>query len=208
MATYEDNLPDTRTDKLNDALGTSGKLNHESGDVRNTGEGAFSRRLCSSSVTIATGTLRMAFWRAQRSGRVGSIKMFTAGTAAATVTTIKFGLWEADDAESTFTLVASTANDATLFAATNTAYTKAVATAYKRTRGKLYAAGALFVGTTAPVVVAAPVLLGPVDATSLAYVPSPISGIIGSLTDLPASFTLSTLTAGSANQAPYVELVP
>lgn len=208
MATYEDNLPDTRTDKLYDALGTSGKLVHESGDTRNTGEGAFSRRLCSSSVTIANQTARFAFWRAQRTGRVGSIKMFTAGTAAATVTTIKFGLYEADDAESTFTLVASTANDTALFAATNTVYSKAVATAYKRTRGKLYAAGALFVGTTAPVVVAAPVLLGPTDSTSLAYNPGPISGILSSITDLPASFTLATLVAGSANQAPYVELVP
>ena len=208
MAAYEDNLPDTNLDKRTDALGTSGKFVHESGDTRNTAEAAFSRRLCSNSVTIANQTARFAFWRAQRSGWVGSIKMFTAGTAAATVTTIKFGLYEADDAESTFTLKAVTANDTALFAATNTVYSKAVTTGYKRTRGKLYAAGALFVGTTAPVVVAAPVLLGPVDSTSLAYNPSPISGVLSSITDLPTSFTLSTLTGGSANQAPYVELVP
>lgn len=199
----------TITDDIAYGRNTSLKVAHESGSPMTSGEGTFSRRLATSSVTVATGTLRMAFFRAAKSGSVGKLRAYTAGTAAATVTTIKYGLWEADEAEDDFTLVAATANDATLLAATNTVYEKAVATAYVRTKGKLYAAGILFVGTTAPVVVASPVILGPTGSTSIAYNPTPVSGLIGSLSDLPDTFSLATLVAGAAGlQAPYMDLLP
>lgn len=80
---------------------------------------------------------------------------FTGGTAAATVTTIKYGLYE-QTASDTFTLRAITANDATLLAAADTRYFKAFTTPWEVQAGRRYALAVLVVATTMPTLTGSP----------------------------------------------------
>jgi hypothetical protein len=97
--------------------------------------------------------------------------------------------------ETTATLVARTASDTTLFAATNTAYTRSLATAggypstYTLVAGTRYGAAVIAVGTTAPN------FAGRVIVTAVGGLTPRMAGSLSSQSDLVASGTPVTAQA-------------
>lgn len=150
-----------------------------------------------------SGSLRMAFFTASRSLTAGQVRIISGGTAAgATPTLIRVGLYSIDGSGNG-TLVASTANDTTLLAGTNTVYTKALSSTYEIGSGRRYAAGILVVtGATAPTVQGASSSL---SGTECQQAPT-ISALLSGLADLPASFTAASLTGATGR--PYIAFVP
>lgn len=119
------------------------------GDLLTTGEFIPNRDLpVSGSVSHTTQTQAMAFFTARRTETINTLTFYTGTTAAAaTPTLIRYGVWSVD-AAGAGTLVASTANDTTLLAATNTPYPKALSAAWSKTAGQRYAVGVLVVSST------------------------------------------------------------
>jgi hypothetical protein len=101
-------------------------------------------------VATGSGTIRLAYFTAPWNYVTGTVRICAGGTAAATVTLSRIGLYLVDDATAALTLVASTTNDPTLFATANTMFTKAWTVPYTFIGGRRYAVGTITVATTAP----------------------------------------------------------
>jgi hypothetical protein len=102
----------------------------------------------------ASGQIWWIFFTPSVSLTVSAITFCSGATAGSGLTLARMGLYTFD--ETTVTLVARTASDTTLFAATNTAYTRSLATAggypatYTCSAGTRYGVAVIAVGTTAP----------------------------------------------------------
>jgi hypothetical protein len=149
--------------------------------------------LASAAVSHAAGTLALSFFTADKTETITRVTAYTGTVAAgATPTLCRYGIYEID-ANGNGTLVASTANDTTLFAAANTAYPKLLTAAFQKVAGKRYATG-LLVATAATM----PTFHGPsspttaVMSTVALLAPMTIARLV-SLADLPASFTAASL---------------
>lgn len=151
-------------------------------------------------VTMASGTAVFSYFRAKQSITIASLKAYTGSTAAAaTPTTIKLGVYSVDEATGDLTLLASTANDTTLFAATFTGYTKALSAPVALTAGNRYAYGILEVSGAAVATLQGVVFAG----FQAEFFREPrLSAIVASQTDLASSYTYASLTA--KNGVPYV----
>lgn len=148
----------------------------------------------SSSRDISSGMMRMSYFTAIKTETTTQVRVVAGSTAAgATPTLCRLGLYEIAEASGgDGTLIAATANDTTLFAATNTAYTRSWATPVTKSAGKRYALGWLVVTAYAT-----PTFWGQLQpAVETSVSPRP-TGYIGSLTDLPASFLGSAVVASS-----------
>lgn len=110
------------------------------------------------SFNMVSGNLHFTFFTPAITLTVSQITMGCHSSAASGLTLARMGLFTYD--ESTATLVARTANDTTLFAATRTLYTRSFDTAggfpasYTLQAGVRYAVGVLCVGTTPPQIAA------------------------------------------------------
>lgn len=157
----------------------------EFGDAITTGEETYDRdKINSTAVATGSGSLRLTYFTAKNDEALTSVDMWTGGTAAgATPTLIRVGLWTANAAGQLLALVASTANDTSLLAATNTQYTKAWS-AYTKIRGTRYACGLLVVtGATAPTMTGA--TFG--GQSSILGLSPMLCGTLGGQSDLPSS---------------------
>lgn len=168
-----------------------------------TGEDAFPRELLVTTVASSTGQIRLTYFTARKTEVTTQVRMWTGATAAAATPTLcRIGLWTADAAGAGIALVASTANDTTLFAATSTSYTRSWSASYTKIAGQRYAVGALVVsGSATPTFGGA---TGPAYAVEAASAPA-MSGVITSQSDLPSSFSSSV--AGTGAGRPYVVLL-
>jgi len=132
-----------------------------------------------------SGELWLSFFTPLRTVTVSQVSMANSGTAAATTTTAKMGLYSVDENDN-ITLVARTANDATLFNSTFTVYTRSFDTTggfpanYELEAGKRYALGFLVVASTTPTLFLASYTFG----NFMAQDPI-LAGLLGSQTDLP-----------------------
>lgn len=159
------------------------------------------RQYMTAGVAIASGALHAAIFTAQVSRKVSNIATACFSTAAgATPTLCRMGLWAVtyNIGAGTFTatLVGSTPNDTTLWAATTTEYPKAMSAPVTLTAGALYAVGALCVTAAA-----APVMYHGTQLGAVFLAPHPFASVtITGLADLPASFTQATagLVSGPA----------
>jgi hypothetical protein len=171
-----------------------------------TGEETAPRRYCVSN-TVASGTsqqLRMTYFRARKSETITQFRVITGGTAAAATPTLcRMGLYSVDETSGVNTLVASTPNDTTLFAATNTRYTKATSASYAKQAGVLYGFGILIVSAAAM-----PTFEGIISSinTAEAGLPDRVGGFLAAQADLPATFNLSGLTDSA--QVFYAAVLP
>jgi hypothetical protein len=148
--------------------------------------------------------LFLSYFVAEKYEDITTLTLYTAGTAAATTTLIRYGVYSVAS-NGNITLVASTVNDTALLAATNTAYPKALSATWTKTPGTRYAVGMLFVGTTAPTMVQ----LGTQSSTPIVNLYDtdyPISGAVAGQTDLPASVASASVT-GTA-RVPFVLMTP
>lgn len=145
-------------------------------------------------LAAATGVLRMAHFTSPKSFTSSQVRLFTGTTAAgATPTLCRAGLYTIA-ADGAGTLVASFANDTTLFAAANTLYTKSWTTPYALVKGTRYAVGVLVVtGATAPTLTCCAFSSAQIGS-EFGLAPRLGSSLAGQA-DLPASFTLASTTA-------------
>lgn len=142
-----------------------------------------------SSQTMATQTLRLSYFTAPQTRTLTTTLTYTGSTAAgATPTVCRVGLYSVA-ASGDITLVASTANDTTLWASINTEYPKDFSAPYTVSAGQRYAFGVLVVS-----VATIPTFLGiSIPAGMIARAPRR-SAVISGQTDLPASLANATLS--------------
>ena len=169
------------------------------------GESNFPRFAITSSVTMTSHLLRIRFLRATKDETIATLRTSTTGTAAgATPSLVRWGIYEADAAGTTFTLVASTANDTALFSGTNTRYSKALSATWNKQSGKIYGCALLVVTAAAAPTIASPAaFVGSANET----LELPITyASLAAQADLPASLTSAGLS--NATGAPYCAMVP
>lgn len=115
-------------------------------DMLTVGEETMGRgTMFHTTITSVSGQLRLNYFTARKTETTTQVRIWTGTVSAApTPTLCKFGLWQID-ANGNGTLVASTANDTTLFAAVNTSYTRSWIAPYAKVAGQRYATGVLIV---------------------------------------------------------------
>lgn len=158
-----------------------------------SGESTFPRdMIAGTGVTQNTGVLRLSYFTAYKTETVTQARVIVAGTAAAaTPTLVRLGLYLIDGSDGG-TLVASTTNDTTLLAATNTAYSKAFSASYTKVAGQRYALGLLVVsGAATPSMFGNSVMI---NHTAEYGIAPRLSATITGQTDLPSSFVAGGLT--------------
>jgi hypothetical protein len=109
-------------------------------DVLEVGESSLPRwGQLGSTGAVGSGRLYMQTRAAAKTETITNITMWTAAAAAAATPTLcKMGVYEFDPSTDEFVLVGETANDTTLFAATQTQYDRALTTPYQKVAGRLY----------------------------------------------------------------------
>lgn len=135
-----------------------------------------------STATLVSGAQYWSFFTPVKNFTVSQMTLFCNSIAAASVTTIQMGLYSFD--ETTATLLTSTPNDTSLFAATNTLYTKAFDSSYTVEAGKRYGASFLIVATTMPNTIGYPI-----GSVTINAQPPRINGRLQSQTSLAATNT-------------------
>ena len=113
------------------------------------GQETIPRMLATSSVPNISGTMRLTYFTARKSETVGSVRLLCGGTAASGTTLCRIGLYSIDGSDNA-TLIASTANDTSLFASTHTAYTPPFTSPVAIVTGNRYALAVLWAGGTPP----------------------------------------------------------
>ena len=155
----------------------------------------------SNTVSTATTNMRLVYFTAQRAVARTNMVIYSGATAAgATPTIVRGGLYSVA-ANGDLTLIRSTTNDTAVFAATNTAYTKALDSSWTPTVGARYAAAILVVtAATAPTLTGHVVGSG-VNAIS-ARAPR-LTGVVTGQSNLPSS--VSAGSVADLGNCPYVE---
>lgn len=148
--------------------------------------------------------LRLTYLTAQKTETVTHLRLITAGTAAApTPTLCRLGVYE-ENVDGSLTLIHSTANDTSLFAAALTRYTVPLTDSWAKVRGKRYAIGRLIVSAATT-----PSFRGLLDAGGVvnewAEAPRMTAQWTGQ-SNLPASVPVANLS--NSSQFDYVALVP
>jgi hypothetical protein len=173
-----------------------------SGDVLSTGDGTVTRSVgvgvAVATVATGSGNLILAQFNAKRGTPSTQVRVLSGTTAAgATPTLCRIGLYAvALNSQNvlTGTLVASTVNDTTLFAAASTAYARSWSAAVTPTLGARYALGVLVVtGAAAPTLVGESFLVASESAQ-----PPRLGGSLAGQSDLPATWVDSALTASGS----------
>jgi len=150
--------------------------------------------------------LRLVYMTAMRTETISQVRWYSGTTGAgATPTLIRFGVYSIDATTFAATLIASTVNDTTLFAATNTAYTRSFSASFTKTAGSIYALACLCVtAATAPTTPGMQSVTN-TGATILGRLPR-VSGSISAQTDLPSSYADASVSAYQS--VLYAELLP
>jgi len=155
------------------------------------GEETIPRELLNSTSGLSSQQLRLSYFLARKSEITTQVKMFSStAAAAATPTLVRMGLFTIA-ANGDGTLVASTVNDTTIFAATNTGYTRSWSDSYAKVAGQFYAFGLLIVSAvTMPTLAGIAILAAVAGENALA----PRSqGLITGQANLPATFTAASV---------------
>lgn len=150
--------------------------------------------------------LRLIYFQAMRTESISRTLWYSGTTAAAaTPTLVRFGVYLIDQTTFAASLIASTVNDTTLMAATNTAYTRSFSASFTKTAGLMYALGMLVV--TAAAAPTTPGVQGLANTGEAIYARFPrVAGFIASQSDLPASYVDASVTVYQS--ALYAELLP
>lgn len=153
-----------------------------------SGEEVVPRQWCASEYPIDTGTVHLTYFTARKTEVITQVASSVYGTAAATVTTARMGVYQSDG--TTASLVAATANDTGLWAATFTTYTRALSAPWYKVAGHRYAYAAFAVASTTPVLGCQQYRYQ--DAARAPREQGELSG----QTNLPATITEASLAAG------------
>ena len=127
------------------------RINDDSTSVLDTpvGEMVYDRLAFAQGTAQATQALQLAGFTARATQNISQIRVWTGTTAAAATPTLcRMGVY-VRDSSNLYTLVASTANDTTLFAAASTTYTRSFTTPFLKTAGTDYLVAVLVVSGVA-----------------------------------------------------------
>lgn len=178
------------------------QIDTERRDELTTGEGTLARRAVTDTVaTLFTGTIWLTYFTARKTEAVTQVRTCSGSTAASEATLCRIGVYEVDNLGK-LTLIASTANDTSLWSATSTTYASPFTSSFLKRRGITYAVGALVVeaGT-------APDLLGQAQMLQdEASQPPRLCGAINDQTDLPTE--VAPEAVGFSMIQVYAALVP
>lgn len=170
-----------------------------------SGEATLSRLdIISGAISLPTGTMRLGYFEATKTETITKVRVISGGSIPTGVTLMRVGVYEVNDATGALTLVASTANDTTYPAATNTAYTKNLSASFVKKAGARYAVGLLGVFTGGALQVQGHSQAGGIG--SEAGQSPRLSAAVGSQTDLFSSLTVTS--AHDTSAMPYFVLVP
>lgn len=164
------------------------------------GESVYDRLEIAPNAGVASSTtLQLSGFTALVSQNITQVRVVTGTTAAAATPTIcRLGVYQRDQSTNLHTLVASTVNDTTLFAAASTTYTRPFSAAFNKVAGVDYLVGLLIVTG-----VALPTFVGPNASGNSAFgtdvqLAFPcVAGRVTGQADLPASFAGASITTGS-----------
>jgi hypothetical protein len=173
-------------------------------DALAAGTTTMDRRYASGTVSVTSQQMRLSFFTAPRAETISTLAVATGSTAAAATPTLcRMGIYSVAG-NGDLTLVASTANDTTLFASASTRYSKALSASYNAILGQRYALAVLVVTG-----VATPTLIGfsLSSAMNVALTTSPrLTAVVAGQADLPNSVLSASL--GTSNAAPFGEVLP
>jgi hypothetical protein len=152
----------------------------------------------SNNVVLGTsGTLRLTYFTPAKPLAATQVRVATGGTAAAATPTLcRIGLYSVA-ANGDLTLVGSTANDTTLFAATTTAYTRSLTATANLAAGTRYAMGIVVVSG-----VTLPSFAGQIPSlpnTETALAPALSASVTGQ-PDLPSSLAVASIQFNTAQR--------
>ncbi len=168
-----------------------------------SGEAVFSREeIASSGVGVGTGSLRLTYFTAGKTETISQVRLHTGSTAAgATPTICRIAVYLVDDATQNLTLVASTANDTTLFSVATNEYVKAFSAPFTKYKGNRYAIGVLVVTAFT-----LPNFCGQNSIPAAETSKAPRITGYSAQADIVASITDASLTAGASRI--YFALLP
>lgn len=178
-----------------------------------TGETTCDRRLMAvAGAAMVSQRLWLSYFRARKTEAITSLRTITGNVAMAGGATLaRLGVYEVNTTTNDLTLVASTASDTALWAATNTAYDKALSATWTKNIGTRYAIGLLAVSAGALATFHG--VTGWTGSTAARTEVASQERVVASLStqaDLPASITDASLDAASAAAVPlvYVRMIP
>lgn len=168
-------------------------------DRPSAGEYVPDRDLAVNTATLSgSGQLYLNYWTADKTELITNLAQVTASTAAgATPTLCRTGIYGVAS-DGSLTLVASIANDTTLWAAASTLYTRALTTPWQKVAGVRYATALLIVtGAAVPTFVGMQHVASIPSGNVLLAAPTKAAKVTGQ-TDLPATIAVGSLTAATA----------
>lgn len=113
-----------------------------------SGESILPRRaVTSGEATLTPGALCLTYFTAAKTEEIGQVRTCTGPEAADGASLCRIGVYEVDNIGN-LTLVASTANDTSLWSASNTTSGSAFINSFQKKRGVRYALGCLIVGAS------------------------------------------------------------
>jgi len=170
-----------------------------------TGEATYRRGdVIAANVTSNTQLLRLVYLTSQKSFTTTQVRVLGgAAAAAATPTRCEIGLFEIN-AAGDGTRVALIENDTSLFAASNSTYTRSWLASYNVVAGQRYALSWLVVTAVAAPTYSGVLLTVPMDVE--AAFPLRVTGRLNNQTTTPASFTAASVIG--SNTRPYGVILP
>lgn len=129
---------------------------------------------------VVSGTVHLTYFTARKTEVINTVRMLSDATAGAGITLARMGIYSVDGGGN-LTLVASTANDATLFDDIFSPYPKALTGAFNKVKGNRYAFAVLVIGTTMPAIT------GLTVSGADSSLPPRLCGIFPGQVDLPAA---------------------
>jgi hypothetical protein len=173
------------------------------GQALTSGEVPYDRRHVDVSPAFTSGDMVLTYFVACKTETITKIAMYSGGTAAATVTMVRFGVYSVAT-NGDLTLTNSTANDVSIFTTINTRYERTLTTSWSKVAGARYAVGMIVLATTMPTFLGSTAAGSVLDAV---YAREPrLSGSRGGQSDLPASVT--AVNVGASRRSPYFEAIP
>lgn len=159
-------------------------------DWLDVGEENLPRKRLAAGSNLTSGTMQLSYWTARKTESVSQVRVLSAGTAIATPTLAKVGVYTVAS-DGAGTLVASTASDGTIFGSTFNIFTRSLAAPFTKMAGQRYALAVLTVAATAGSCYGCNVFGGEAAASPRG------TGQIAAQSDLPASFTAGQVAATS-----------
>lgn len=173
----------------------------------NGGEATYDRvYLNTNTAGTLSGDLRLTGFTALHTETCNNITSYTGGGAGATLTLCRMGVYQVDPTTGNLTLLAATANDPTLWTATNTRYVRPLTTQFNKVANTPYMLGWICVGTTLPQIVMSAVSNLSFFIPAQNQIP-PACGKIQGQSDLPLTIPYSSYT-GLTQSMYFMEVLP